>query len=51
MVVGACNNLDPTWAQVRARPWEPFLEQRIPVDDIGDIATHPAGIRRELGAG
>lgn len=42
---------DPTWAQVRARPWEPFLESRILVDNIGDIAAQVARVRRELGTG
>ncbi|WP_280423047.1 AAA family ATPase [Nocardia carnea] len=42
---------NPAWAQVRARPWEPFLESRILVDNIGDIAAHVARIRSELSAG
>ncbi|PXX70976.1 putative kinase [Nocardia tenerifensis] len=39
---------NPTWAQVRARPWEPFTEPRILVDTIDTVETLVADIRRKL---
>ncbi|MGW1742356.1 AAA family ATPase [Nocardia sp. NPDC001965] len=36
---------NPTWAQVRARRWEPFTEPRILIDNTGAAAEHVATIR------
>jgi predicted kinase len=35
----------PTWAQVRARPWEPFTHDRLTIDTVDDPATN---VRRVL---
>lgn len=32
----------PSWADVQAREWEPFVEPRILVDNLGDPAAHIA---------
>ncbi|MGW5388352.1 AAA family ATPase [Nocardia sp. NPDC003963] len=39
---------NPTWAQVRARRWEPFTEARILIDNRGTAAAHVATIRAAL---
>ncbi|GGL47347.1 AAA family ATPase [Nocardia jinanensis] len=39
---------NPTWAQVRARRWEPFTEPRILIDNTGAAASHVATIRSAL---
>jgi len=41
----------PTWDQVQHRPWEPFAEQRLVVDNVGDPAQQVAGIIQWLACG
>ncbi|MEV0368140.1 AAA family ATPase [Nocardia fusca] len=42
---------NPTWAQVRARRWEPLTEPRILIDNTGSAAAHVATIRAALPVG
>ncbi|WP_078291351.1 AAA family ATPase [Mycobacterium sp. D16R24] len=39
---------DPTWAEVQAREWEPFVEPRLLIDNVGPPLAHRAAIRNEL---
>lgn len=34
----------PTWDQVQHRPWEPFTQPRLVVDNVGDPARHAAAV-------
>jgi predicted kinase len=41
----------PTWDQVQHRPWEPFAEPRLVVDNVGDSAQQAATIVQWLACG
>jgi predicted kinase len=34
----------PTWEQVQRRPWQPFRQPRLLIDNVGDPAAHTARV-------
>ena len=38
----------PTWDAVRSAPWEPFSDERLLVDDLGDAQAHVDAVLHHL---